>query len=95
YRKMAGITNEAGLKDLEEELKDRFGSPPPLIKRLLSLIALRLEAARRGLTYLGLKDNQLIAKFRNKETMTLPLRPEEKENLIQTLKNFLPTIKHP
>lgn len=95
YRKMAGITNEAGLKDLEEELKDRFGSPPPLIKRLLSLIALRLEAARRGLTYLGLKDNQLIAKFRNKETMALPLRPQEKKNLIQTLKNFLLTIKHP
>ncbi len=47
YRKMAEIVNEAGLKDLQEELQDRFGSPPPLIKQIFSLIALRLEAARR------------------------------------------------
>ena len=101
YRKMAELVNSAGLKDLEEELKDRFGSVPPLVKRLLSLIDLKFQASRLGLNYLGLtrksaasEGNQLIAKFGDNGTMALELRPEERENPIQTVRKFLQTLHH-
>ncbi|NOX97989.1 MAG: transcription-repair coupling factor [Nitrospirae bacterium] len=93
YRKMVEITNEAGLKDLQEELQDRFGPLPPPAKRFLSLLALKLKSFRLGLTYLGRKGNLLTVKFRNNETMTLTLRPREKENLLQTIEKFLQVLK--
>ncbi|RIK46277.1 MAG: transcription-repair coupling factor, partial [Chloroflexi bacterium] len=50
YRQIASVENERGLRDLEAELTDRFGTPPPVTLRLFDLVRLRHRASSLGLT---------------------------------------------
>ena len=50
YRRVAGITEEAGLEDARAELADRYGPLPTPVENLLAVAELRLHARRHGLT---------------------------------------------
>ncbi|MDQ7794399.1 MAG: transcription-repair coupling factor [bacterium] len=48
YRRMADAADEAALGDVEEELRDRFGEPPPPACDLVAIARLRIVAGRAG-----------------------------------------------
>ncbi len=48
YRKLAGVTNQEMVAELDAEWRDRFGPPPPAAERLLDVARLRAESVRVG-----------------------------------------------
>ena len=63
YNALAGLQNETELTQFEEQLKDRFGSPPKAVKDLLDLIKLRELGKKLGFEKLILKKQQMLAYF--------------------------------
>jgi transcription-repair coupling factor (superfamily II helicase) len=49
YRRLAAVRDAAALRDLEAELADRFGPPPPPARRLTALAALKVLLDRWGI----------------------------------------------
>ena len=50
YRRIAAVRDARGVGDVERELTDRFGPPPPATVRLLALAALKAALLRAGIT---------------------------------------------
>src|ERR1041384_5372025 len=50
YRKIAEVADEAALKAVWDELKDRYGTPPEPVERLLGVARLRHTCRRHGVT---------------------------------------------
>jgi transcription-repair coupling factor (superfamily II helicase) len=63
YQRLVKIRDEQDLRDLEEELTDRFGKPPKPVQSLLSLIRVKLLARHLGLGRIVLSDNILSLEF--------------------------------
>jgi len=59
YRRLARISDTAELETYQEELVDRFGSPPPPVMRLVQLAELRIAAARWQITAIRHEDRFL------------------------------------
>jgi transcription-repair coupling factor (superfamily II helicase) len=55
YRRLARVASLAELGDLRTELSDRFGPPPEVVRRLLSLSELRVIAHAWGVTSIHLE----------------------------------------
>ncbi len=49
YRKLATVEDETGLVEIEEELQDRYGTPPEPVRNLLSVARLRTHARKAAL----------------------------------------------
>jgi transcription-repair coupling factor (superfamily II helicase) len=54
YRRLAAVRDAATLRDLEAELADRFGPPPPPARRLTALAALKVLLDRWGVEEVGI-----------------------------------------
>jgi transcription-repair coupling factor (superfamily II helicase) len=65
YRRLARLRNVRKLDDFRQELRDRFGPPPPETEWLLKLAELRMLAARWQIASIHRKDQDLIMKYRN------------------------------
>lgn len=48
YKRIASAKNDDGLRDLQEEMIDRFGMPPEALKNLFSITYLKLAASPLG-----------------------------------------------
>jgi len=48
YRKLAAVTDEAALADIEAELVDRYGEPPAAVRNLVEVARLRTVARAAG-----------------------------------------------
>jgi transcription-repair coupling factor (superfamily II helicase) len=48
YRKLYGVTSKEQIREVGEELRDRFGPIPDAARSLLEVLTLRLEAAQLG-----------------------------------------------
>ncbi|MFC1825008.1 transcription-repair coupling factor [Thermodesulfobacteriota bacterium] len=46
YRRLSGLKEESELKEITDEIEDRFGSTPPEVSNLLSVMAVRLMLKR-------------------------------------------------
>ncbi|MBI4544639.1 MAG: transcription-repair coupling factor [Gemmatimonadetes bacterium] len=64
YRRLARMQHAAEVTVLREELRDRFGPPPPEADRLLAATTLRLLGARIGLERLLLRGREARLNFR-------------------------------
>ena len=60
YRKLAELTDKAGVTALEKELRDRFGPAPAPISLLLQIAELKMLAGERGITAIEVKDDKLM-----------------------------------
>ena len=72
YRRLSGLSEELDLETMEEEIKDRFGSPPDEVKNLLKIMRMRLEMKKKGITRLDVKSNDHIFTF----SSSTPVRPD-------------------
>ena len=64
YQRAAALKSRAETEGLAEELRDRFGPPPPAVKNLLALLRLRARAAENGILSVAFEDDVLVIRFR-------------------------------
>ncbi len=60
YRKLAQVTDKAGLRSLEQELRDRFGQLPPPLALLLQVAEVKVLASERGVTVIEVQEDRLM-----------------------------------
>jgi transcription-repair coupling factor (superfamily II helicase) len=75
YRRIASVTDEAGLQAVREELADRYGPLPAPVENLLAVAAFRVHARRYGITEVTLQGNQVrFAPMRLRESQALRIQ---------------------
>ena len=73
YRKLAGIKSVAEVRDMTQELEDRFGSPPPPVKNLLYVVEIKALAARVGVESISTSGRWVTVKLGGgREVKSLP-----------------------
>ncbi|HET6936004.1 MAG TPA: transcription-repair coupling factor [Candidatus Angelobacter sp.] len=63
YKRAAGVENEGQLEDVRKELQDRYGTPPPPVRYLLSAAGLKLISERVGVLAIDRKRDVVTIKF--------------------------------
>jgi transcription-repair coupling factor (superfamily II helicase) len=64
YRRMAGVRSEDELRKVIEEVRDRYGPPPPSIENLAEYAFIRLLADRIGIESIDREAQLVVLKFR-------------------------------
>jgi transcription-repair coupling factor (superfamily II helicase) len=85
YKRIAGISNEAERDEVNSELTDRFGAPPPAVGNLLDYALLKGLAERILISSIERRANEVAIKF-HPET---PLSPENLVKFIRSQKEGL------
>jgi transcription-repair coupling factor (superfamily II helicase) len=67
YRRLTRLERFDQIKDLRNELRDRFGKLPPPAERLMSVAELKLEAAVWQINMITLQDKYLVFKFADRQ----------------------------
>ncbi|MCK5528455.1 MAG: hypothetical protein KAI74_02120, partial [Kiritimatiellae bacterium] len=69
YRRIAEATTPQAVKDLYDEITDRFGKPPQSVTRLFKLTDLRILATNRGILSVETQGSKLMLRSREKFLM--------------------------
>ncbi len=85
YKRIAGITGEAEREEVNSELTDRFGAPPPAVGNLLDYALLKGLAETLLISSIERRANEVAIKF-HPET---PLSPENLVKFIRSQKEGL------
>ncbi len=85
YKRIAGISGEAEREEVNNELTDRFGAPPPAVGNLLDYALLKGLAERILISSIERRANEVAIKF-HPET---PLSPENLVKFIRSQKEGL------
>jgi len=85
YKRIAGITGEAEREEVNSELTDRFGAPPPAVGNLLDYALLKGLAEGLLISSIERRANEVAIKF-HPET---PLSPENLVKFIRSQKEGL------
>jgi transcription-repair coupling factor (superfamily II helicase) len=64
YRRLAGVRSESELQRAVEEVRDRYGPPPPSIANLAEYALIRLLADRVGIESIDREAQTVVLKFR-------------------------------
>jgi transcription-repair coupling factor (superfamily II helicase) len=64
YRRMAGVRSESELQRVVEEVRDRYGPPPPSIENLADYALIRLLADSVGIESVDREGQIVVLKFR-------------------------------
>ncbi len=63
YKKVARARDDAALEETAREIADRFGDPPPVVRRLIEYARLRTRAERLGITSLTRQAGRVHVRF--------------------------------
>ena len=63
YKRVAGVGDDKQLADVQAEMADRYGPPPPPLRNLAEYAALRLLARRLGIIAIDRKREHVSIKF--------------------------------
>nr|AGF93493.1 transcription-repair coupling factor [uncultured organism] len=69
YKKIKGVDSEREIRDIKDEINDRFGTPPLPVENLIKISGLGLRGRRLGIEQIKEKDNLINCYFRNMETL--------------------------
>ncbi len=69
YKKIAYIGSHEDLYDIEEEIEDRFGDLPQVVRNLLDISYIRQLAKRCGIIAITQKKNNIIVKFNSENSI--------------------------
>jgi transcription-repair coupling factor (superfamily II helicase) len=64
YKRVAGVETESQLRDVSNEMTDRYGKPPAAVRNLLDYATLKLAAMQAGAIALERKRDLVNIKFR-------------------------------
>ncbi len=99
YRKMAETTSLQDVKNLNREMKDRFGPIPPAVNRLLKIAELRIIAASHKIQNIETRDGKVLL-LRNNDYLKCDnkfprLSKSSPDNLLEELINLVKSIPAP
>jgi len=80
YKKLSSVQIESELRNIEEEIEDRFGHLPEPVKKLFLWIKIKLFAVRWNIEYLRYKDREIKVEF------SIPPKREEIKRLVKYIK---------
>lgn len=63
YRRLAEITTDTQIEQVEHELGDRFGAPPEQVDNLFYLLRLKVAAMQAHLAAIAIEDGRIVIKF--------------------------------
>jgi transcription-repair coupling factor (superfamily II helicase) len=92
YRKIAGLTDDEQLADLQDELQDRYGPLPEETQNLFDMMGLKIKMQNIMITKLEQGKDMLVFSFHEKT----PIGPDRILSLIEKTKNnirFSPDAK--
>lgn len=69
YKKIAYIGSHEDLYDIEEEIEDRFGDLPDVVRNLLDISYIRHLARKLGIVSIAQKKNNIIVKFHSDKSI--------------------------
>lgn len=64
YQRMAGLDSLQGVHDMEEELHDRYGPPPPEVQDLLQALRWRALAIQAGVQSIAKEGDEIVLRMR-------------------------------
>lgn len=64
YKKIASISNQQDLFDIEEEIEDRFGDIPTMVRNLLSIAYVKQQAQMCGISNISQRNSNIAIKFK-------------------------------
>ena len=79
YKRISGVTTEAERVEVQRELQDRFGPPPPAISNLLDYAILKAQAEKLWVASIDRRGDQIAIKFYD----DTPLGPERIVKLVR------------
>ena len=92
YRRIAKINDTAEIRDIKEELRDRFGPLPDAAKRMLELAELRLDAAAWQISAITSDARFIVLHYSHRrqieqlaKTSRVPIR------IVDRLRAYIPT----
>jgi transcription-repair coupling factor (superfamily II helicase) len=80
YKRVSQLSEARQIAALRDEIRDRYGPPPPEVHGLLGFAAVRLKAESLGIVQVDLAGNSLHARF----APDAPLRPERLIGLVRS-----------
>ena len=69
YRRLAGLTDQAAIDEMGQELIDRFGPLPEPVVNLLYVVRVKVLAINAGVEAISQEDGQLVLKSAALESM--------------------------
>ena len=60
YQRLAHLSTPEQVEAMTAEMTDRFGTPPPSVQNLITMVRLKVEASRLGFESIAMKDNEFI-----------------------------------
>jgi transcription-repair coupling factor (superfamily II helicase) len=63
YRRLARVASVDQLAEYRQELRDRFGEPPPPVQRILEIAELRMDAAVWQISAIYIEGEYLVFRF--------------------------------
>ncbi len=63
YRRMSSLLEESELRDMKEEIQDRFGKPPLEVRNLMDLMSIRILLKNIGVNRLDVGHRNLVLTF--------------------------------
>jgi transcription-repair coupling factor (superfamily II helicase) len=60
YQRLANLRDSEHVETMAAEMNDRFGPVPPPVQNLLTLVRIKVEAARLGYESIAIKDNEFV-----------------------------------
>lgn len=63
YRRLADVENEDSLQVLFEELDDRFGNPPQMVRNLFYQMKVKLRAEKAGIVSVANEADQIVLRY--------------------------------
>ena len=79
YRRLSGLREDAELKDITEEIEDRFGAPPMEVSNLLSVMSVRLLLKKMNVIRLDVSHDTVVLVF----SPTFELEPKKLVKWVQ------------
>jgi len=64
YQRLAKVSSVDELRQIREELRDRFGNLPSVVENLLYVVNLKTLAAQAGMQSISKEDRQIVIRFR-------------------------------
>lgn len=65
YKKIAAIESQEDIYDIEEELEDRFGNIPDIIRNLTQISYIKLIAKKCSISSISQKEHNIILKYKS------------------------------